>query len=153
MMRRLLLSIAGLTLCAAWAPAAVVDRPSLSGTWKIDQARSQPGDKDIVLVIDQNRDSIHIQEIRGPKPKEDVSDFTCDTMGKQCPMQDAGDKAEVSVYYNGPVLIVLKTHGRPGSSVEKRRLSLSPSGDSLMVDVIPIVPEGQTEKLLFSKAQ
>ena len=40
-------------------------------------------------------------------------------------MHDGGAKAKVNVYYNGDALVILKTHGRKGSSVEKRRLTLS----------------------------
>jgi len=68
-------------------------------------------------------------------------------------MRDGGDKATVSVYYNGPLLVVLKTHGRKGSLIEKQRLSLSPTGDSLIVEIMHIEPEGKAEKLVFSKAQ
>ena len=66
-------------------------------------------------------------------------------------MQDGADKATVSVYYNGPLLIVLKTHGRKGSLVEKQRLSLS--GDSLIVEIMHLEPESKAEKLVFSKAK
>ena len=66
-------------------------------------------------------------------------------------MEDGGEKAAVSVYYNGPLLVVLKTHGRKGSVVEKQRISLS--GDSLIVEIMHIEPEGKAEKLVFSKAK
>jgi hypothetical protein len=61
-------------------------------------------------------------------------------------------QAKAFVYYNGPVLVVLKTYGRKGDSVEKRRLSLSPTGDSLVVEITHIEPQGKVEKLVLSKA-
>ena len=68
-------------------------------------------------------------------------------------MQDGGDKASVSVYYNGPVLVVIKTHGRKASLVEKQRLSLAPTGDSLVLEIMHIEPEGKAERLVFTKAR
>ena len=106
-----------------------------------------------MLLIEEKDQSIHIKETRGPKLKEDVSDFTCGTMGKPCAMQDGADKAKVTVYYNGPLLVVLKTDGRKGDAVTKWRLSLAPTSDSINVEVIHIDPQGKTEKLVFAKAQ
>lgn len=68
-------------------------------------------------------------------------------------MRDGGEKAAVSLYYNGPLLVVLKTHGRKGSLIEKQRLSLSPAGDSLILEIMHIEPEGKAEKLIFTKAK
>lgn len=153
-MRSLVLSIAGCLLFGAAVIYADQDKPNLSGTWKLDQTGANPDktNKDLVLVIEEKGESIHIQETRGPNPKDDVSSLTCGTMGKECDMQDGGDKAKVFVYYNGPVLVVLKTHGRRGDSSEKQRLSLSPAGDSLVMEILHIEPEGKPEKLVFSRA-
>jgi hypothetical protein len=106
-----------------------------------------------VLTIQEKGDNIQFKEIRGQDQSNDVSEFTCGTMGRDCPMEDHGEKAEVSVYYNGPTLVVLKTHGHRGNSVEKRRLTLAANGNSLVMEVIPIEPPGKAEKLVFTKAQ
>ena len=152
-MRSFGLTMVGLLL---WAGGGVsAGEGDLSGTWKLDSAHSQTTltRKDLVLVIDEQDQNIHLKEIRGPRAKEDVSNFTCNTMGKECAMQDGTNKAQVSVYYNGADLVVLKTHGRRGSSVEKWRLSVPSTRDSLIVDVVHIDPKGEAEKLVFSKAQ
>jgi hypothetical protein len=153
-MRNFVLSITGILMFGALAASAGEDKPDLSGTWKLKQETSEAGqtNKNLVLVIEEKGDDIHVKETRGSSSKDAISDFTCATLGKECAMQDGGDKAKVSVYYNGPVLVVLKTHGRKGDSVEKRRLSLSPAGDSLTVEVIHIEPAGKAEKLVFAKA-
>ena len=118
-------------------------RPKLSGKWTA---------KDFVLVIDEQGQKIHIKEARGTDPKEDdITELTCGATGQDCPMQDGKDKASASVYYNGPVLVVWKTHGRKGDSVAKQRFSLSPEGDSLILEVTHIDPEGKPEKLVLSK--
>jgi len=154
-MRSLVLTVAGLLLAGAAVVRADEGNPNMSGAWKLDPARSELDrtNKDLALVVEEKAQKIHIKETRGPDPKGDVSEFTCGTLGKECPMQDGGYKATVAVYYNGPLLVVLKTHGRKDSSVEKQRFSLSPAGDSLVLEIMHIEPEGKAEKLVFTKAQ
>lgn len=154
-MRGVVLTVAGLLVGGMAVLSADDATPKMSGVWKVDPARSEldQANKDLALVIEDKRQDIHIKETRRPNPKEDVSEFTCGTMGKECSMQDGGDKAKVSVYYNGPVLVVLKTHGHKGSVVEKQRFSLSPTGDSLNLEIMHIEPEGKAERLVFIKAQ
>jgi hypothetical protein len=154
-MRSSVLSIVGFLLFGATMVVADGGKPNLSGTWKLDLAGAKLGKniKDLVLVIEEKGQSIHITETRGPNPKDDVSSLTCGTMGEECAIQDGRDKAKAFVYYNGPVLVVLKTHGRKGDSVEKQRLSLSPTGDSLLVEINHIEPQGDDEKLVLSKAR
>src|ERR1700683_946107 len=132
-MRNTILLTTGLLLLGVALVNASESKADLSGTWKLDQARSESGQtyKDLVLLIEGKDQSIHIKETRGPNLREDVSDFTCGTMGKSCAMQDGPDKAKVTVYYNGPVLVVLKTDGRKGDSVTKWRLSRAPTSDSI----------------------
>ena len=131
------------------------DKPNLSGTWKLDQPRTESSSFNarLKLLIEQKDQNIHIQESRGPDLKEDISQFSCGTLGKQCDMQDGTAKANVSIYYNGPVLVVLKTNGRKGDSTTKWRLSLSSTGDALTLEVIHIDPKAKTERLVFSKSQ
>ena len=153
-MRSLVLTVAGFLLVGSAMVSADDGVPEIGGEWKLDPARSEldQANKDLALVIEYKGQKIHIKETRGPNPK-DVSEFTCGTMGKECPMLDGEDKAKVSVYYNGPVLVVLKTHGRKGSVVEKQRFSLSPTGDSLNLEIMHIEPQGKGERLVFTKAQ
>lgn len=154
-MRSVVLLMAWSFLAGAAMADADQDKPNLSGTWKIDPAGANPEgiSRDFTLVIEENGQRIQITETRGPNPKDDVSSLTCTTLGEACEMRDGRDKAKVFVYYNGPVLVVLKTHGRRGDSSEKRRLSLSPSGDSLEVEILHIEPAGKTENLVLSKAR
>jgi hypothetical protein len=154
-MRTIVLVTTGLFLFGAAFATVAGDKPDLSGTWKLDQARTESGvtNKNLVLLVEQKDQSIHIKETRGSNSKDDVSDFTCGVLGKECAMQDGPEKASVSVYYNGPVLVVLKTNGRKGDSVTKWELSLASAGDSLNVEVMHIDPAAKTEKLVFSKVQ
>ena len=148
------LAVVGVLLCGAAMIRGDAGLPNLNGNWKVDPARSEASEanKALSLEIGGNPDDIHIKEIRGPNAK-DVSEFTCATFGKDCPMRDGGDKATVSAFYNGYELVVLKTHGRRGSSVEKQRFTLSSTGDLLTVEITHIVPNGKPEKLVMTKAQ
>ena len=148
------LSVVGLIVLTAASLQSAESRPDLSGTWKIDPVRAESGPEDsaVTLLIEDGDKDIHVKETRGRNSREDISEFTCGKMGKECPMQDGREKALVSVYYNGSVLVMLKTHGRKGSSIEKRRFSLTPKGDSLRVEVLRIDPAGMPEQLVFSKA-
>jgi len=142
-MFRIAASLAAVLLLIPALARADAGRPNLAGKWTA---------KDLVLLIEEQGQNIHIKETRGADPKDDdVTEFTCGAAGKECPMQDGKDKASVSVYYNGPVLVVWKTHGRRGDSVEKRRLSLSPEGGSLIIEVLHIEPDGKPEKLVLSR--
>ena len=154
-MRVLMFLGAGLLLLGGSVPvSADQGKPNLNGTWKLDRAQSDSdeGSKDLMLLIDEKDDNIHLKETRGPREKQDVSEFTCG-VGKECKMQDGGDKAQVWVYFNGPALVVVKTNGRRDDNASKRRFVLSPKGDSLVEEITHITPERKSEKIVFSKAQ
>jgi hypothetical protein len=152
--RILSLVSAGLLLCGPAFFIAHADQPNLSGTWKLDRSHTESDEssKDLVLLIDEQAENVHLKETRGPNAKQDVSEFTC-SLGKECKMHDGGGKAEVWVYFNGPALVVVKTNGRHDDSASKRRFLLSPAGDSLIEEVTHITPERKAEKLVFSKSQ
>ena len=153
-MRLIVVTVFGIW-CTTYAVAGTTAiRPDLRGVWKLDTARSElDHTRNLSLLIEEKGENIHIKETRGPNAKEDTTEFTCTTMGRDCPLQDGTDKANVSVYYNGPLLVILKTHGRKDSTVEKQRLSLSPDGDSLTVEIMHIEPQSKLERLVFTKVQ
>jgi hypothetical protein len=158
-MRNAAIFIAGLAIYASGmmygtaSSRAQEERADLSGTWKLDPSRTEPvqSNKDLTLVIEDKADEIRVKETRGPDLKDDVTEFTCGKYGTECALQDGRSKASVTVYYNGPALVTMKTRGRKGSSVEKRRYTLT--GDTLVVEVTPIDPAGRPEKLVFTKAR
>jgi len=133
-------------VCFAFVAAAALaqdtdDRPNLAGKWQVDPARSDGGN-DVILNIEATDETVHYkQQTRG-----EIAEFNCTTDGKECPMTVGGHKAKVSLWYNGPSLIVMETKG---NNVVKRRLTMT--GTSLQMEVIPIVPQGKTDKLVFNK--
>ena len=117
---------------------AANDDPSYSGTW-------QAADKTSELVVEQTGDAIHVTEQRAGKT---LSDYTCKSDGKDCNFKEEGKKAKVSVYFNGPKLVEIRTRG---DVVMKRRFGLTNDGKTLEVESMPIVPPGKTETALYAK--
>src|ERR687892_593199 len=59
-----------------------------------------------------------------------------------------GESGQVSMYYNGPVLVELDMNG---DHVTKKRLHLAADGKAMEMEVVPISPPGASEKLVFAK--
>jgi hypothetical protein len=114
-------------------------RTKLSGAW---QGEAGSSDK---WVIDEKPDAVHISHATGT---EKPVDFECNNVGKECEIKD-GKKGKVSMYFNGPKLIQLETHG---SEVVKRRFTVAPDGNTLEVEIIPVVPPGKTETIRLTRA-
>ena len=139
-----------LALLTLGTAAAAADRPDLNGTWKLDLANSQPGEEKLqseTLLIHQSEDRVTIADNQAtPDGKEKKIDIQCNTMGKECKLKEGA----FSLWYNGPVLVVIQTHGE--DAVTKRRLTRSPDGSKLTMEVIHIVPPNKpAEKYSFVK--
>jgi hypothetical protein len=114
----------------------VADRDKLAGSWESpDGAR---------WVLDSKADSVHIAEFDHDRK---VSELECNTLGRECAVKDGGKSAKVTMYFNGPKLVVLETRG---SEVVKRRFQAN--GDQLEVETMPLVPQGKTETSKLSRA-
>ena len=79
-----------------------------------------------------------------------IADFECETEGTPCEIKTGGKKATVSLWFNGAMLVEMETKG---TEVVKRRFKILPAGDSMEMEVIPIVPSGKTETFGFKRAQ
>src|SRR5262245_9304132 len=104
---------------AASAAFATGDRPNFTGTWVLDpaspNANTRPGG--LSLTIRQDADQIYLVEKSGTGTP--VIEFTCAASGHTCELTDHGQKAQVSAWYNGNALVVMKTAGRKGDTVTK----------------------------------
>jgi hypothetical protein len=96
-------------------------------------------DTDVVFFLFKNSDGT-----------QTVVEFECDTLGKECAIQDAGRRSKVSMWFNGSKLVELETRG---SQVVKRRFSLTGDGDTMDVEIIPIVPSGKSETTHFKRVR
>jgi hypothetical protein len=138
-----------LALLTMGTAAAGADRPDLNGTWKLDPAHSKTGEEKVqseMLLIHQTDDGVTIADSQASEDgKEKKLDIQCNTMGKECKLKDGA----FSLWYNGPVLVVMQTHG--DAVVVKRRIAMSEDGSKLTMDVIHIAPDKPAESYTFVK--
>lgn len=121
------------------------DHPNFSGNWQLDANKSEnPHAKDIALAIQQDDDSITVTSQEEGKSLE----FKCATNGQNCKMK--GEPADVSVYYNGALLVELDMEHN-GDHVIKKRIHMGNDGKTLEVELMRVNPPGPTEKLVFTK--
>ena len=147
---RKFLWISALAAAAGWA----ADRPSLTGSWLLDPAHTEVnGDKpkSLSLSIRQDEDAIQISEAAtDASGREKKSDIQCNTLGKLCKVKDAGELAEITMYYNGDRLVAIETRHNNDIAI-KKRLKASDDGKTLTMEVIHIAPQAKTENYTFTK--
>jgi hypothetical protein len=127
---------------------------NFSGTWQLDAAKSQAGggNRQVTFTIQDNSPKIEFKRVvQEGGGHEVVSQFTCETGGKECEFDEGGHKAKVSLWYDGTALVILKTDGPKEDAVTQWRLDLSSDGKTLTVDLTHIDPSGNPEKLVFDK--
>ena len=138
------IGLLGLSLCAAMA----ADRPELNGKWQLDSTTlaAEAKFKAETLVIHQNEESVEISEDRtGKNGKEMKDDIQCNTMGQQCKLKNL----QVSLWYNGPILVLVETHN---DVVTRTRFTPSDDGKTLHLEVTHMGPgTPKTENLTFLK--
>ena len=150
-----------LALAAVVVPAAVVPlllsadsgNPKFAGAWEMDPAKSQVGDGRLVtLTIENLANKIKmVRVVRDKDGKEETSQFVCGTAGSECEYDEGAHKAKVSVWYNGPALVVLKTDGLKEDASDEWTMKLSRDTEILTVALEHIDPAGKDETLVFSK--
>ena len=127
-----LLSVSAVALAEDFA-----DTSKLAGTW------DQDGKTGWKLVA--TNDGVHFTYTRAGQT---VADFECNTSGKDCPIKLDGKKATVSVYFNGPMLVMMQTRG---NDVVKWRFGALASGNEMQVEMMPITGGGKSETLHYKR--
>lgn len=131
------------------------DLPDLSGNWELNPAQSQMARpmKSATLSIEQKLDTIRIEESLVPaEGSQDSFKFECGTMGKECALKDDGQPVHLSIWHNGPKLVVMELRGKNKEVVTKRLYHLSEDGKNLTIEVQHIVPPGEKpESWVFAK--
>ena len=142
-------------LAAAVAASGAETPPDLTGTWQLEPARSQMNDplQSATLTIDHKPDSISLEEsevLAGGK--QDTFRIQCGTLGKSCAFKDGREPVEVTVYHNGPRVVIMELRGKNKEQVTKKRLTLDAEGKTLTMELIHISPPGEkTETLVYAK--
>jgi hypothetical protein len=147
------LIVAGLMSCFAWAQG---DKPNLTGTWQLDPSKSETNaGKSSVLtwLIQEKAGSIEMKQVEkdGSGRERQLAAFTCGIGGKECSIKDSDGSAKALFWYNGPMLVEMRTHN---DHVSKYRMKLGEDGKTLSVEMMSIAPvSDKAEHLAFSKLQ
>ena len=132
-----------LTIAAAFADEAA-DRAKLIGTWQLQNGGTPASS---VWKLEDKGDDLRISLTQA---EQGSSTFECNTLGRECEVKDGSRKAKISMWFSGPKLVELETKG---SEVLKRRFNITGQGDSMEVEIIPVVPPGKPEVLHFKRTE
>ena len=138
-----LLALGAAVLVAGAHAGDGTSRPKINGEWQMEAGAGKESPESWILEDKEN--AIHITQFRNGQK---LAEFDCNTLGRECDVQDSGRQAKVSFWFNGPKLVQLETRD---SKVVKRRFSVGDQGDAMEVEVIPVVPEGKPEVLHFKR--
>ncbi len=144
--------ILALSGCAAWAQS---DHPNLSGTWQLDQTKSElHAGKSPALTwfIDEKENAIQMKQVeKDDSGKQREVDFNCGIGGKECSVKEPDGQFKASFWYNGPMLVEMKTSEHT-DHIMKYRMKLENDGRVLNVEMTSIVPVSEKpDHLVFSK--
>lgn len=87
-----------------------------------------------------------VVRIQWSLPGGKSSEIRCNTVGRECESRNGNKPMKVSIWFNGPKLVVMETSG---SDVVKRRFHAT--GDALEMEVIPIVPKGDARVVRLTR--
>ena len=138
-MKILLAAVIGMAFTVGAAADQMEDRAKLNGSWEIENGSGKP----VTWVIEQKADATHFTNTEG----DQKADFECNTRGRECEIKDAGKDAKISMWFNGSSLVQMEIKG---SDVTKRKFSLDPAGEKLVVEVVPIAPAGKRKRCISS---
>jgi len=141
-MRKLVVTLTGLLFCSVLLGDDIADRGKLAGTWQLQKGSDKDGS---VWTLESKGDGVHIVRLQA---NQKLTDFECNTLGRDCDVTETGHHVKLSIWYNGPKLVQLETRG---SEVVKWRLAVTGQGDTMEVEEIPVTPEGKTEILEFKR--
>jgi hypothetical protein len=149
-------SVAGAALLFVFAVHLSADPTNFSGHWQLQQDKSQNNDeeKTVSLDIQQQGSQIKFSRMyRERDGREVTTQFTCSTDGTKCNFDEDGHKANVSLWYDGPDLVVLKTNGDKRDSTVEWHLRLASDGKTLTVSREILEPSEKTIKLVFNRTE
>ena len=134
------LGIVGIVLGVA-AHAQTADREKLIGSW----TNQSSGESRSVWTLAESGDSMRITQTESDRT---VVELACNTLGRECEIKQAGKPVKVSMWFNGPKLVVMEVRG---SDVLKRRFQAANDGSTMEMEVIPIVPQGKPEVIRLTR--
>jgi hypothetical protein len=148
---RTVVRLSGLLIFPAVLAAASPGAP-FTGSWETNAAKSQGAASKITsLTIQEAGDHIKVESVTSKGDAAVKTEFSCTTNGKECEFDDAGHKSKISMWYNGPALVAMKTDGPESDSASQWKLEVSSDGKTLTLTLSHILPAGNDETLVFDK--
>ena len=151
------LVLAGLASVAS-ARAQTSLKPKFTGVWNLTLDKSELKSAKLAaltLNIDHPEKAlIHVVETaKAEGGQEKRREYTCSTMGRECNIDQESQAATMSIYYDGPKLVMMERIGKESNTVIKRIYQLSEDASTLTVQWIQLVPpRSDVDKLIFAKA-
>jgi hypothetical protein len=126
-----------------------------TGHWQIDQSKSKPGPERTASVeIEQQGDTVaFVRQYQDHDGKSATARFKCAVGSSTCDFDENGHKAKVSLWYNGPELVILKTDGEKHDSTVEWHMKLGDDGTTLNINREIVMPSEEKESLVFNKAE
>jgi hypothetical protein len=126
-----------------------------TGHWQIDEAKSKPGpERTMTVDVEQHGDTItFVRQYQDHDGKTATARFTCAVGSNSCDFDENGHKAKVSLWYNGPELVILKTDGEKQDNTVEWHMKLGDDGKTLNINREIIVPSEEKEVLVFNKSE
>jgi hypothetical protein len=150
------LVLAGLASVAS-ARAQTSLKPKFTGVWNLALDKSELKSAKLAaltLNIDHPEKAvIHVVETaKVESGQEKRREYTCSTMGRECNIDQESQPATMSIYYDGPKLVMMERIGKDSNTVLKRVYELSEDASTLTVQSIQLVPpRSDVDKLIFAK--
>jgi hypothetical protein len=138
-MNRKLLPVMFVALAGLAAADNRSDRANLIGKWESPEGGGS------TWILQKSGDNLHITH---SQKGETITDFECNTVARECVVNNAGHETKVSVWYNGPKLVVQEV---AGSTVVRHRMHVA-DGDKMQVELISIVPDRKPEMATFVRS-
>jgi hypothetical protein len=132
-------------------------KPNLSGTWQLDAGKSElhlAKTAAIIWQINETYNSIQMKQVETDDGgRERTVSFSCLIGGKECSFKEPGGSAKASFWYNGPMLVEMKTGH--DDHIAKYRMTLGADGKTMDVELMAVVPPSaeKPDRLVFSKQQ
>ena len=126
-----------------------------TGHWQLDQSKSKPGpERTLSVEIEQQGEKVtFVRQYQDHDGKSATARFTCAVGANSCDFDDNGHKAKVSLWYNGPELVILKTDGEKHDNTVEWHMRLGSDGKTLNINREIIAPSDEKEALVFNKAE
>jgi hypothetical protein len=144
--------LSGLILVLPGMLIAASAAAPFAGSWVLNAAKSEGDSKLTELTIHLSPDGqVKFDSVLHKGDADVKAEFECTTNGKDCEWDQSGHKSKVSMWFNGPALVVMKSDGPAEDSASQWKLEAAADGKTLTLTLSHILPDGKDETLVFDK--